>query len=262
MLIDDKFKELRVKLRHSSRKIIDNILDNHYDPENNAGLPDICIFCGSSDTITKEHVIPKWVFESDPEMYFVTTSNQLNQTFNKSAVPACLKFNTTYLSYIERYTQSIISRNDLDNSATHFELINLLRWMEIIEYKFHVLEFRRKYKASKKDGYEPILSNVPLTVWRRNIKYSPYKAVAELRKTQKDVTVKNKDSKFHSLVIFGLTDPGLHFIHSMNSFLFFSLPQYEKALFYFINEEFDDYSTATEEAKRILTHTYNHANNH
>jgi len=261
-MIDDKFKELRIKLRHSSKKIIHNILDNHFDPENNAGLPDICIFCGSSKTLTKEHVIPKWVFESDPDMYFVTTSNQLSQTFNRSTVPACVKCNTTYLSYIEKYVQSILSRSDLDTSATYFELINLLRWMEIIEYKFHVLEFRRKYKASKKDGYEPILSNVPLSVWRRNIKDSPYKAVAELRKSQKEITVKNKDSKFHSLVIFGLTDPESHFIHSMNSYLFFSLPQYNKALFYFIKEEFDDYSTATEEARKIIIHTYEHEKNH
>jgi hypothetical protein len=151
-MIDDKFKELRINLRNSSREIINNILDNHFDPENNAGLPDICIFCGSSKRITKEHVIPKWIFENDPAKFFVTTSNQISQAFIKSTVPACLKCNTTYLSYIERYVQRVLSRDDLDNSATYFELIDLLRWMEIIEYKFHVLEFRRKYKASKKDG--------------------------------------------------------------------------------------------------------------
>lgn len=261
-MIDDKFKELRINLRNSSRGIIQNILDNHFDPGNNAGLPDICIFCGSSKTITKEHIIPKWVFENDPDVCFVTTSNQLSQTYNRSTVPACVKCNTTYLSYIEKYVQEVLSKSDLDTSATYFELINLLRWMEIIEYKFHVLEFRRKYRASKRDGYEPILANVPLSVLRRNIKYSPYKAVAELRKSQREITVKNKDSKFHSLVIFGLTDSESHFIHSMNSFLFLSLPQYSKALFYFIKEKFDDYSTATEEAKRIVKHVYEHEKNH
>lgn len=261
-MIDDKFKELRINLRHSSRRIIHNILDNHFDPENNAGLPDICIFCGSSTTITKEHVIPKWVFENDPDIYFVTTSNQSSQTYNKSIVPACVHCNTTYLSYIEKYVQGVLSKSDLDTSATYFELINLLRWMEIIEYKFHVLEFRRKYRASKKYGYETILANVPLSVWRRNIRYSPYKAVAELRKSQKEITVKNKNSKFHSLVIFGLTAPESHFLHGMNSFLFFSLPQYGKALFYFINRKFHDYSTAVEEAKMIIKHTYEHEKHH
>jgi hypothetical protein len=257
-MVGDKFRELRVNLRNSARKIVVNILDNHFDPANNANLPDLCIFCGSSERITREHVIPRWVFGSDPSMFFVTTSNEQSQTFIRSIVPACVKCNATCLSSIERYIQGILSRDDLDRSATYEELVDLLRWMEIIEYKFHVLEFRRKYRASKSRGYDPILSNVPLSVWRRSIGYSPYKAVAQLRKAQTEVTIKGKESKFHSLVIFGLTDPKPHFIHSMGSYLYFSLPQYKKALFYFIDRELDDYSAAAEEARRIIIHAYKH----
>lgn len=255
-MIDNRFKELRVNVGNSAKSIIDNILDNHYDPNNFAGKPEICIFCGSPKSLTKEHVMPKWVFQNDPIMFFRTNSNEIDQTFNKSTVPACKTCNTTYLSYIERHIQILLKQTDFDTSANESDLLNILRWMEIIEYKFHVLEFRRKYRASKSKGYEPILSNVPLSILRSNIRYSPYKATEQLRQSQKRVTIKNKEPRFHSLITFGLSDPESHFIHSMNNFLFFSLPQFNKALFYFFNEEFDDYAIATQEARRIIKEVY------
>ncbi|SQP38697.1 Uncharacterised protein [Escherichia coli] len=53
--MDEKFSILRKRVKHSQKKVMDCIIADH-----NA---DICVLCGSSDDITREHIIPQWAFE-------------------------------------------------------------------------------------------------------------------------------------------------------------------------------------------------------
>lgn len=59
VFVDKKFSILRKRVKHSQKKVMDCIIADH-----NA---DICVLCGSSDDITREHIIPQWAFESNAE---------------------------------------------------------------------------------------------------------------------------------------------------------------------------------------------------
>lgn len=61
MIIDKKFRKLRIQMRHSSKKIIDEAIKErlYFEIEDKKSKKEICIFCSSADTFTKEHVVPK-----------------------------------------------------------------------------------------------------------------------------------------------------------------------------------------------------------
>lgn len=73
----------------------------------------MCSFCGSIKNVTKEHVIPRWVFENDPDKFFKTDVNGIRQTYNKTTIPACEVCNSDLLNSLEKYIQQIFTNRDL-----------------------------------------------------------------------------------------------------------------------------------------------------
>jgi hypothetical protein len=63
---------------------------------------EICVFCGSSEKLTKEHVFPNGFFEKDTNLGFVSSANKLTQTYNKAVIPCCANCNNSILSEIEK----------------------------------------------------------------------------------------------------------------------------------------------------------------
>lgn len=92
-----KLIALRVTARKNVKPIINYITYNHIRRVNGKAIfplePAICVFCGKGDGITKEHVIPKWVFEKDTDKFFNFTLNGLSLTCNKTTIPVCKKCN-------------------------------------------------------------------------------------------------------------------------------------------------------------------------
>ena len=73
-----KSELLRTTLRNNSKVIVDNIIENHIQRNKKVFSPvKICMFCGSTNEITKEHVLPRWLFEKDTKRFFVTDVNGL-----------------------------------------------------------------------------------------------------------------------------------------------------------------------------------------
>ncbi|MFA1561372.1 hypothetical protein A6E11_08420 [Aliivibrio fischeri] len=58
---------LRKKIRANKKKVTDAIITNH--------SAEICIVCGSREQLTKEHVIPQWVYNRSTKRTFETTTN-------------------------------------------------------------------------------------------------------------------------------------------------------------------------------------------
>lgn len=54
-MIDKRLVELRKRVRSSRKIVVDTILEDH--------SANICIVCGATDDLTKEHVVPKWAFD-------------------------------------------------------------------------------------------------------------------------------------------------------------------------------------------------------
>lgn len=136
------------------------------------------------------------------------------------------------------------------------ELANIIRWLEIMEYKFQVLNVKRRFLSSKDNGFIRYLSDFPLSVLRQELDYSPYKVIAEIRKSTKRITVMEKSNKLNSLLLMKTTNKDFHFIHSMDNFIFLELARYRLAIFYFLKREFQSQAEARSEAQRILEKCY------
>ena len=256
-MTEDSFKQLRKNFRLRGKAIIDHVKRNHFEPGNFAGEDDICSFCGISTKLTNEHVLPKWSFQNDSVRHFKTEINGSTQTFIKTAIPACQSCNNVTLSKIEKHVFELFKKTDLDNDYFEYhESLNIIRWLEIIDYKFHILNFRRKYRKGKAHDFIPIFKDVPISVMRLSIGLSPYKSLAQLRKSQGRIRRKEKDSKYFSLVFWKSKNKESLFFHSMDEYIFFEFPEFKMALFFFYSKEFNSNYEAETEARKIITEQY------
>jgi hypothetical protein len=258
MEIDSKFRNLRVKIRKNAKSIMADVLLRHVQKlsEKEKSKIEICIFCSSHDNITKEHVLPKWTFGKSTETFFTTNINGVDQTYNKSTVPACAECNNNLLAGIESYLITLFKNIDLSKSFfNNDEIQNIIRWLEIIEYKFQILQIRRKFTKAKWGEYLSYLSDIPVSIMRENID-SPYQAIAEIRLSQKRLTIKSKTENVNSLVIFKTTNKSFHFFHHLNSFIYLELPEFKIAMFYFYSSQFENAKDGHDEAMKIIEEVY------
>lgn len=256
MNIEYKLKQLRVNLRKKSKKIMEHIIQVYINRWIKISNNEICVFCCSEKDLTKEHILPKWTFENNPNNFFITNINWQSQTYIKTTIPCCANCNNNYLSYLERYITKLfndnLSKTIFDSTADNFE--NIIRWLEIIEYKFQVLEVRRKFNKDKTNDFVKYISDFPITVFSGN--GSPYKVISQIRNSIKKITIKSKEKQINSLLIFKSKNKTFFFSHNMNEYIFLDLPKYNIALFYFYNSAFDNKIDAYNESMKIITNIY------
>jgi len=259
MNVNDNFKCLRVKLRQNSNVVMEDILTRHLPriSAKDKSNKEICIFCASPENITREHVLPKWTFEKRTESFFITDVNGSEQTYNKTTIPACADCNNNSLASIESYIISMFKGIDLQETFfSNEDLHVIIRWLEIIEYKFQIMEIRRKFTKSKYADYIPYLADIPISIMRENINYSPSQAITQIRIAQKRITIKSKKERENSLVIFKTKSESFHFFHHLNDFIFLELPEFKIALFYFYSKTFVNTKDAHEAAMKIIKSVY------
>ncbi|WP_348810616.1 hypothetical protein [Flavobacterium maritimum] len=260
MNIDFGMKTVRVKIRQSSKKIMDDVVARHLPnvSSNNKSKVEICVFCGTQENLTKEHVLPRWTFGKSTEDFFITDTNISEQSYNKTTIPACAECNNSRLASIENYIISIFKNTNLkENFFDKNEIQNIIRWLEIIEYKFQILEIRRKFIKTKAVPTISFFRDIPISVMRKNIEYSPRKAIAEIRYSQKRIAIKDKSLNENSLVIFNTKNESFYFFHHLNDFIYLELPEFKIALFYFYNRTFNNSKEGYEEAMKIIESVYN-----
>lgn len=259
MSFNNKLKLFRIAARQNSSVIIRHVIENNISRQTKNKNKDqsLCMFCASTNNLTKEHVVPSWTYEHSTDRVFITNINGLDQTYNKTTIPACSICNNDRLATIETYINELLTHIDPD--VIYFsvdEQSNIIRWLEIIDYKFQILNARRVFKASKEKGFIPYLADFPLSILRDNIEYSPNKAIAEMRRSQKRITIKNKINNLNSLIVFKTSNKGFYFFHTMDNFIFIELPQHEIALFYFYKQKFPTIKAGHKAAMKIIDKAY------
>jgi hypothetical protein len=259
-MIKDPLVNLRKLIRSNISGIMQFVDDNYIFRRNDkAVVPDqpICMFCGSKNSITKEHIIPKWVFENDPKRFFNITLNGHGQSYSKSTIPACNRCNSELLNHLERKVQYIF--NDIDPGNKPYiieELEDIIRWLEIIDYKFHIMNISKHFLSLKGGDYIPYLKDFPLYMLLLEKDFSPAKALSEIRKTLHRITIKNKQHHLNSLLIFKTSNLSDHFFHTLNEFIFFEMPRHGVAIFYFLNQDFPNNEAAHDAAMEIIRKVY------
>jgi hypothetical protein len=249
MELNDRLIFPRKNIRVNQKKIIDSIIFRD--------KIDICIFCGSTINLTREHVISKWVFGNLPEKNLKTNTNGISQPYIKTTVTACSFCNTKVLSSLESELVRKFNHKNLaldDFSAK--DMFNIILWLEIIEYKFQVLNMRRKFLKSKDGMFILYLKNIPILILQNDASLSISKVFSNLRKALNKLAIKSKFNRYNSLVLFKSTNKEYHFFHKTNEFIFLELANYGLGIFYFFEQEFAYAKHAQKEAMDIIKKVY------
>lgn len=254
MTVDDKFLDLRRIARKHGKYVMNKLFDDYVTGLITKKIVPSCILCGSEDNLTREHILPKWVFESNAKHFFTTDVNQLPQTYISATLPACRRCNSDLLNSIEQYIQKTLSQVDLQKryySSEEWE--NIIRWLEIIDFKFQVLDIVKKFVAHKKAGYIPALSDFSIAFMRD---MSVRSVTSKCRMALKRIATKNKSKRAGSLIVGRTIKKTFHYFHTSGQFIHLELPTYNKGFFYFYEKEFKDDRTTEKEAMKIIRSVY------
>jgi len=249
MSIQLKLIEFRKKIRANKKKVTDAIIEEH--------SVEMCIICGSREKLTREHVIPQWVYGRCTKRTFKTTTNGIYQTYNKTTLPACLDCNSNLLGYLERHLKHEFERIDLTQQEFSKETLELvILWLEILEYKFQVLNLRRNINKVRGAEYIPFIGKMPIAMFQGPLESTPAKVFRNLRSSLHALSVKSKAARLNSLCTIYTKNKDFHFFHSTNNFIFIELPCFGVAFFYFYKQAFDDYNIATKTAMELVEKHY------
>jgi len=260
--LDATLIDLRKLIRANGRQIINHLTSNYIQRDSNGKAiknisPPICIFCSTVENITKEHIIPRWVFNKNDKAFFNIGANGQSQSYNKSTVPVCGRCNSELLNALEKQVQSIFkvfhdSKTLLDFEATE----NVIRWLEIIDYKFQVMNIVKRFVSPKNGRYIPFLKDYPIYMLLPNKDWSARRVISEVRWTLNRISIKAKHININSLVVFKTSNTNNHFFHNLNEFLFLEIAQYDIAVFYFYDRVFESIEEARDEAMAIIERAY------
>lgn len=247
--LEKRIKEFRVRCRNNSKRVTSTLIDDHQSK--------LCVFCGEVNSLTKEHVVPKWTFEGCPKRDFLTQSNNQPHTYNKTTVLACQKCNNFNLGYLENYIKRILTETDIEEEEFFYgeDLENIVRWLEIIDYKFQVFNIQKKFIRHKGSEYIEFLKDYPIAMFRSGHD-TPSKVFTEYRRAHRRLSIKSKVSNLNSLLVFKTKNPAFSFAHTVNEFIFFDLPKQGLAIFYFYSKEFKSANDAHKEAMKWLKKIY------
>lgn len=235
-MIEQRLILLRKIIRKNNSHVVNQFINDHNTS--------ICILCGKAENLTKEHVIPKWVFGNDQKKNFITNINGISQTYSKTILPACANCNSYILGALEHHIEILFGRIDLTvNDFSMTEKEKVILWLEFIDYKFQILNLRRKLKRPNRGIYAPALADIPIGIMQK-MDISPSKVFSNCRQAYKKLAVKSKYSKVNSLVVYETSNKGFHFFHKVNEFIFIELPKQKVAFFYFIDKKFINHKDA------------------
>lgn len=249
MGLDSKLIRFRKKIRLNSSKITTTIINEH--------TANLCIFCGETENLTREHVIPQWIYNHCTKRTFITTTNGSSQTYNKTTVPACEDCNTKILGDLERSLKHEFERIDVrKNEFTTKTMEHIILWLETLEYKFHVLDLRRTLNRVEGAAYIPYIGKMPISMFQAPLDTSPAKVFSNLRSSLKVLSIKSKANRLNSLCILYTKNTSFHFFHSTNNYIFIELAEFNVAFFYFFKETFTNQQDAQAAAKKIVEKEY------
>lgn len=252
---------IRTNARHNKQKIISS-LEHHYLIRENGKArvkqsKTICLFCAAPNNITSEHVLSRWAFDKNPHKFFRTTINGLSHKYDQTSIPACAKCNNELLSTLEKLIlQLFLAHQQHQNFFSDEEKADVIRWLELLDYKYQVFSLVTKFKAIKGKGVIEFLSDYSLSVLDPNIEYSPAKAMRNLRESLNRIVIKSKEQQYNSLVTFKTKNPGMHFFHKNNDFIFIELPKYNLALLYFYKRAFINELEAKDASMEVIKAHY------
>lgn len=258
MEIDECFLSLRKIIRLHGKYVMRKLFDDYVTGLITKKLTASCFLCGTEENLTKEHILPRWVFENNDKRFFTTDTNQLSQSYIRATVPACKNCNTNLLNVIERYIQKTLASVNLKKRYySQEEQHNIIRWLEIIDLKFQVWDIMTPFRVHKKAGYIPSLALFSIAFMRD---MSVRAVTSKARLALKRVGTKNKRNREKSLLVGKTIEKSFHYFHTSGRFMRIEIPIYNKFFFCFYEKEFKSNKIALKEAMKIVESVYSSDN--
>lgn len=254
--INEDFKYLRVNFRKKGKIIAEDVFKRVH-PATPKNTKEICVFCKSTSGLTREHVLPQWLFENNTDISMISSVNKQTQTFHKAVVPTCSTCNNIALSNIEEYIIKTIKKIDSENNYTQGDLSNIIRWLEILDYKLQVYDCRRRYIKYGDSEYIQGWGEFSVAMLRHLSEMNPFIAYNFLRQSQNRITIKGKLERIDSLLVFKPKTSKFNFFNLPNEHIFITFPMFKIAIFYFLRKSHNSKKEALNEAYEIMTKVLN-----
>ncbi len=249
--VERAFQVLRVNLRKSGYDITEDVYFR-FHPSKENDKPEICVFCKATNKLSKEHVFPKWYFERKTNLGFISSANKLTQTYNKAVIPCCSTCNNEVLSEIEKSISKGVESFDFSNFDQEEFQCNMIRWLEILDYKCQVYDCRRLFLKFPNSDYDPFWGILPASVMSHYASHAPFRPFDNLRNTQRRIAVLRKVDRLNSLLIFEMTRPKFDFVLKPTEYIYISMPFRNIAFFYFFKKTFSSRSEAAKQVELIM----------
>ena len=254
--IDQDFKYLRVNFRKQGQIIAEDVF-RRIHPATPKNIREICVFCGSTSGLTREHVFPQWLFENNTDISMISRVNRQTQTYHKAVVPTCSICNNIALSNIEECIIKTLKKIESKENYAYDDLCNIIRWLEILDYKLQVYECRRKYIKYGNSEYNRDWGEFSVAMLRYFFEMNPFNAYNTLRQTQNRITVKRKYERIESLLMFEPKTSDFNFFNLANEYIFISFPMFKMAIFYFLQKNHNEGTEALNKDYEIMTKVFN-----
>lgn len=222
MPVDDTLLQLRLIARKKGKYVMNKLFDDYLTGDINKEVISSCILCGSESNLTKEHVLPRWVFENNAKRIFTTDVNQLSQKYISTTLPMCSTCNSQILNTIEKYIQKTLSEVDLETKYYSPEnWTNIIRWLETIDFKFQLIDITTKFRAHKNAGYIPFLSELSIAEMRD---FSIRTITSKARLSLKRISTKDKSRMANSLIVGKTKIKTFNYFHKSGQFIHLEIP--------------------------------------
>lgn len=180
-----------------------------------------CIICGTDKNITKEHLLPKWVFENDVKKSFFISPEDTLYSYRLSYLPCCKTCNSSVLGNFEHHIKEILKRENKNFTISEKE--DIIFWIKYLDFKFKIFGVEKACHRNTKSK-----SNIGLWDKPRNNPKNFFYDLFDLPAT------------INSLIISEPKQKNFDFFYWKDHYFSITLPQCNVSIIYFFTNKIEN----------------------
>ena len=180
-----------------------------------------CIICGTDKNITKEHLLPKWVFENDVKKSFFISPKDTLYSYRLSYLPCCKTCNSSVLGNFEHHIREILKRENKNFTISEKE--DIIFWIKYLDFKFKIFGVEKACHRNTKSK-----SNIGLWDKPRNNPKNFFYDLFDLPATT------------NSLIISEPKQKNFDFFYWKDHYFSITLPQCNVSIIYFFTNKIEN----------------------
>ena len=180
-----------------------------------------CIICGTNKNITKEHLLPKWVFENDVKKSFFISPEDTLYSYRLSYLPCCKACNSSVLGNFEHHIREILKRENKNFTISEKE--DIIFWIKYLDFKFKIFGVEKACHRNTKSK-----SNIGLWDKPRNNPKNFFYDLFDLPATT------------NSLIISEPKQKNFDFFYWKDHYFSITLPQCNVSIIYFFTNKIEN----------------------